>query len=58
MIETFTPFGVGSEYNWSRSGCAAGHFLVIGNAEKSVIWKPRKYCTIAFYYDVFLLEGF
>src|SRR5690606_14864709 len=37
MIDTLTPLGVGSEYSWMRSGCRAGHFLVIGKADKSVM---------------------
>src|SRR5882762_793251 len=37
MIETLTPFGVGSEYSWSRSGCCAGQRAVIGKAERSDI---------------------
>ena len=32
MIETLTPFGVGSEYSCRRSGCWGGHFLVIGKS--------------------------
>src|SRR5215469_8667091 len=39
MIEIFTPFGVGSEYSCSRSGCRAGHFLVIGKLDRSVMAK-------------------
>src|SRR5580704_17085 len=35
ITETLTPFGVGSEYSWIRSGCRAGHFLVIGNIDRS-----------------------
>src|SRR3546814_7911365 len=35
MIDAFTPLGVGSEYSWMRSGCCAGHFRVIENADKS-----------------------
>src|SRR5580765_1150516 len=30
-IDTFTPFGVGSEYSCKRSGCLGGHLRVIGN---------------------------
>jgi hypothetical protein len=37
MIDTLTPFGVGSEYSWIRSGCWAGHFLVIWKELRSVI---------------------
>jgi hypothetical protein len=37
MIDAFTPLGVGSEYSWMRSGCCAGHFLVMGKELRSVI---------------------
>ena len=37
MMDTFTPLGVGNEYSWSRSGCWAGHFWVIGKADKDVM---------------------
>src|SRR5262245_25182141 len=37
MMETFTPFGVGREYNCSLSGCWAGHLRVIGKAERSAM---------------------
>src|SRR5690606_15303215 len=37
MIETLTPLGVGSEYNWMRSGCRAGHLRVMGKLLSSAI---------------------
>jgi hypothetical protein len=37
MIEIFTPFGVGSEYSWMRSGCLGGHLPVMAKAESSFI---------------------
>jgi hypothetical protein len=37
MIETLTPFGVGSEYSWRRSGCCAGQRVVIAKADRSDI---------------------
>jgi hypothetical protein len=44
MMEAFTPFGVGSEYNCNRSGCFGGHFFVIGNAERSVMASGAPEC--------------
>ncbi|WP_305806991.1 hypothetical protein [Stenotrophomonas sp. YIM B06876] len=41
MIDTFTPLGVGSEYSCRRSGCSAGHFSVMGKAERSLMGRPR-----------------
>jgi hypothetical protein len=29
--------GVGSEYNWMRSGCRGGHLLVMAKADRSFI---------------------
>jgi hypothetical protein len=38
-MDTFMPLGVGSEYNWMRSGCCGGHFRLMAKAESSVIDK-------------------
>src|SRR5689334_1429226 len=40
MIDTLTPLGVGSEYSWMRSGCAAGHFFAIGKTDGSGMKGP------------------
>src|SRR3979411_2490922 len=37
MIETLTPFCVGSEQSRRRSGCFAGQRAVIGKTERSAI---------------------
>src|SRR5579871_4962250 len=51
ITETFTPFGVGREYSWIRSGYCAGHFFVIAKEVRSLtrksplerIVQPRKH---------------
>src|SRR3990167_9221521 len=40
MIDTLTPLGVGSEYSCRRSGCWAGHLLLIGKAASAFIENP------------------
>src|ERR1700722_1097883 len=44
IMDIFTPFGVGSEYNWMRSGCRGGHFWVMAKAESSFIAHISDYC--------------
>src|SRR5207248_11802935 len=41
MTETLTPFGVGREYSFGRSGCRAGHLLVTGKLARSVMVTPE-----------------